>query len=35
MTKFLIGLCCGAVIVGGLIHIAYLRKNKKALPEDQ
>jgi len=34
MSKFIAGICCGVVIVLGFIHIAYLKKNEKAQPED-
>jgi len=34
MNKFIAGLCCGFVIVLGLIHISNMKKNEKALPEE-
>ena len=34
MSKFIIGVCCGIVIVAGFIHIVYLKKNKETLPDE-
>jgi len=34
MNKFIAGVCCGFVIVLGLIHIANLKKNNTVQPED-